>query len=96
MKNTALSAAQGIDTRDLLNHIAWTDVIKPQITTAKTFLTERLVSATLHGQQPGAETREQIAGKLYGIDYVEKMLEKILREGARAEGELASQNLFLQ
>lgn len=94
--STALKAAQGMDLQDLLNHIAWTDVIQPQLVEAKSILTKRLVDATLQPQQPNSESREQLAGKLYGIVFMENMLAKILREGAGARETLASQNLFIQ
>ncbi len=92
----ALSAAQGMDTHDLLNHIAWTDVIKPQLLAAKSILTQRLVDATLSPQKEGSETREQLAGKLFGINFIENTLEKILRDGDRSKAALANQNLFIQ
>jgi len=94
--NTALQAAQGLDTQDLLNHIAWTDVIKPKLEEAKAILTNQLVDATLNPQQPGTQTREQIAGRLWGIDHTIKTLEKILKAGAHAREVLAQDNLFLQ
>jgi len=94
--NVPLKAAQGLDTQDLLNHIAWTDVIKPKLDEAKLLLTKQLVDATLNPQQPNSQTREQIAGRLWGIDYIITSFEKVLREGARAKELLAEQNLFLQ
>jgi hypothetical protein len=94
--NTALKAAQGIDTLDLLNHIAWTDVILPKLLEAKDGLTKRLVNATLNVPNPKEETREQLAGKLFGIDHFIHILERILSEGGHAKELLAKQNLFLQ
>lgn len=95
-QNTALKAAQGEDTYDLLNHIAWTDIIKPKLDEARIVFTSQLVSATLRPQSDKAETREQIAGKLYGITYITAMFEKILKEGTNAREVLARENLFLQ
>lgn len=95
-QNDALKAAQGMDVRDLLDHIAWTDVIRPHLNDAKALLTKRLVDATLNPQKEGTETREQLAGKLFGINFIENVLEKILREGERSKEALASQNLFIQ
>jgi len=93
---TALKAAQGIDTLDLLNHIAWTDVIKPKLAQARDLLTKRLVDLTLGVAKPGEETREQIAGKLFGINFIETLFHNILAEGGRANDALARENLFLQ
>lgn len=94
--NTALQAAQAEDTQDLLNHIAWTDVIRPQLEDARRAFTDQLVAATLKPQQPMSETREQIAGKLFGITFIINRLERILREGTNAREVLARENLFLQ
>lgn len=94
--NIALKAAYGEDTMDLLNHLAWTDIIKPRLEEARITFTNQLVTATLKPQVEGAETREQIAGKLYGITYIIQVLERILKEGANAREVLAQQNLFLQ
>lgn len=94
--STALKAAQGMDVQDLLDHIAWTDVIRPQLDAAKTLLTNRLVDTTLNPQKEGTETREQIAGKLHGIVWIQQKLEKILAEGSRSKEALAAENLFIQ
>ena len=95
---TVVKAAQGADVQDLLNHIAWTDVILPKIDEARKTLTQQLVNLVLTapGQRPNGETQEQIAGKLYGLNYITTTLQRILSEGAGAREILASQNLFLQ
>lgn len=90
-----LKTAQAIDTLDLLDHIAWTDVLKPQLTQAQKYLTERLVGLTLGTLQPGSETKEQVAGKLYGINEFIKKIEKVLSAGNEARKMLAEENIFL-
>lgn len=92
----ALTAAYGLDTQDLLNHIAWTDVLKPKLEEAKSFLTKQLVSVTLNAPVANSETREQIAGKLWGIEFMVTTIEKILKAGTGAREILARENLFLQ
>ena len=94
--NLALKAAYGEDTMDLLNHLAWTDIVKPRLEEARLAFTNQLVSSTLRPQAADAETKEQIAGKLYGIMFITNIFEKILREGANAREVLAKENLFLQ
>jgi hypothetical protein len=96
MANLALKAAYGEDTMDLLNHLAWTDIVKPRLEEARKTFTDQLVSVTLRPQAEGSETKEQIAGKLYGIMYITTIFEKILKEGANAREVLARENLFLQ
>lgn len=94
--NLALKAAYGEDTLDLLNHLAWTDIVKPKLEEARIVFTNQLVSATLRPQPEGAETKEQIAGKLYGIVYITSIFERILKEGTNAKDILAKENMFLQ
>lgn len=94
--NTTLKAYQGEDTYDLLNHIAWTDVLKPKLEQHRKYLTDKLVGATLNAQQPGTESKEQLAGKLYGITFIVTTIEKILKAGSDAKALLAEENLFLQ
>ena len=91
----AVRAYQGADTRDLLNHIAWTDVIKPELLKAKEFYTKELVTGVLEATSKSG-SREQIAGRIYGIDFVIKVLENVLRNGKLAEDLLAQENLHLQ
>lgn len=94
-ENLALKAAYGEDTMDLLDHIAWTDVVKPKLEEARKIFTEQLVSVTLRPQKEGTETREQLAGKLYGISYIINVFEKILKEGHEARTILAKDNFFI-
>lgn len=94
--STAVTAYQGQDTLDLLDHIAWTDVLRPKLEQHRKYLTDKLVSATLSAPQPNSESKEQIAGKLYGIQFMINTIEKVLRAGANAKAALAEENLFLQ
>jgi len=95
---TVIKAAQGADTQDLLNHIAWTDVILPKIDEARESLTKQLVNLVLTapGSRPGGETQEQIAGKLYGLNYLVTALQRILAEGNHAKELMSQENIFLQ
>jgi hypothetical protein len=95
-KSIPLTAAQGMDTEDFLEHIAWTDVIKPKFLEAKSILTKRLVASVLEPAQSGGESREQIAGKLWGIDYAIKEIETIVREGRSAKQIMRQHDIDLQ
>ena len=46
-QEVATIAAKGIDTADFLDHIAWTEVIKPALEGAKAKLTKQLVDTIL-------------------------------------------------
>lgn len=90
-----LEAAKAEDLHDLLNHIAWTDVVRPALLREREVFTKLLVASTLGApvQVPSSSgpvpvTREQLAGKIYGIDYITGLMEKILDKGVRAVEEL--------
>lgn len=95
IESLATKAAKALDTKDLLDHIAWTNVIKPQLDEARKQLSDMLVKSVLAPQNPLTESKEQIAGKLYGIEFISSRIERILREGELAERDLASRNIFL-
>lgn len=92
---TVLTAAQGQDTEDFLEHIGWTDVLRPKLLAAKEILTKQLVDLTLSKPDPANENREQIAGKLWGIDWVIKQIETHVSRGRSASAELAKANIYL-
>ena len=79
----ALKIAQAEDTQDLLNHIAWTDVVKPKLLKDKEIWEKTLVAHLLGAPLPEGQTKEQLAGKIYGINYTIEYLENILRTGTR-------------
>ncbi len=85
-----VTAAQGEDTYDLLNHIAWTDVIKPKLQRTVQDYSAILVNEALGGPLPPGKTREQIAGAAFGINYIITLFERVLRDGEKALEELAA------
>lgn len=78
-----LAAAKAEDTQDLMNHIAWTDVIRPQLEKQVKQWSEMLVQEALGAPLPPGRSREQIAGMAFGVQYVVGFLEKILKDGER-------------
>lgn len=90
-----LDAYRAEDVSDLLDHIAWTETIKPALLRERDQLTTQLVSSTL-GLPVQAKTsegtvtfsREQIAGKIYGINHIFTLLEKLLSKGEIAARQL--------
>lgn len=79
-----LAAAKAADTYDLLNHIAWTDVIRPRLESQVQQWSAMLVNEALGGGLPPGKTREQIAGMAYGVNHIIRLFEQIIREGERA------------
>ena len=90
-----ISAAKAEDTADLLNHIAWTDAVKPELLRRRDNYARQLVNSTLGMALPEGTTREMIAGRILGIDDTITLLERILRDGARAVELLRMENLTL-
>lgn len=94
MNKELIEAYQAKDTEDLLNHIAWNDVILPKLRKAQEQYSKVLVAMTLGAVIPGtALTREQIAGRISGIDFVTELMKNILRRGDKAEEYLKSQGI---
>jgi hypothetical protein len=81
---------QAQDTQDLLDHLAWTDVVLPKIRKAREQYTNVLVAMTLGATSPLPLTREQVAGRINGLDFVVELMQKILKRGKDAEEYLAS------
>lgn len=79
-----LAAAKAEDTYNLLNHIAWTDVIRPRLQGQVEIYSRMLVNEALGSPLPPGRTREQIAGMAFGINEICKLFEQILRDGERA------------
>lgn len=91
-----LAAAQAEDTFDLLNHIAWTDVIKPKMTKIRDQYSIALVNHLLGSPLPEGLTKEQLAGKIYGIDYITTVIENILTRGKNALEDLNDRGISLK
>ena len=95
-EKTILAAMQGADTEDFLQHIAWQEVVLPELRKTITILTKQLVDSTLVPSKEGQPSKEQIAGKLFGIDWTIKVIEDIVSKGKVASKELASHNYSVQ
>jgi hypothetical protein len=84
---------------DLLYHAGWDQVIKSKLLKMKELYTGQLVQAVLTNTPPitdGKETtREQLAGRVYGIDFVIQTIEDIFRKGDRALKDLESQGVVI-
>lgn len=90
-----VAVAKAEDTFDLLDHIAWTGVIKPALDLEFKKYTELLVLEALGNPLPGGLTREQVAGKCYGIQYISSLFEQILKRGEKALQDLQATGLHL-
>jgi hypothetical protein len=88
-----LQIAQAEDLQDLLDHISWVEVLKPALEKTKSTLATTLVNHMLGTPLEGGQTKEQLAGKIYGITEVIALIEKTLRNGARSLRELKGEGI---
>lgn len=68
------------DLEDWQQHIGWVEVLEPALQRAKELLTKQLVDANL-GKPPEGTTIEQIAGKLFGLQWITLEISRILKQG---------------
>jgi len=94
-ESNLIKVAQAEDTFNLLDHIAWTSVIKPRLLQSKEMYSKILVAHLLGQPLSDGLTKEQIAGKIYGIDFILTVIETILRDGEKALNELSHQGISL-
>jgi hypothetical protein len=77
------------DLENLLDHIAWTNTVKPALESHRAKFQTLLVQSVL-GQQiidqntGGIVSKEMLAGRIEGIDWLDKFLTGVLRRGERA------------
>ena len=90
-----VAVAQAEDTYDLLQHIAWDTVIKPALDDEVKRMSSLLVAEALGTPLPGGLTREQVAGRCYGIQFISSLFEKVLRRGEKALEDLQASGLHL-
>ena len=91
--------AKAEDLDNLLDHIAWTDVIYPELQRKKAYWTRALMDTVLgrpmtvpvNGTKEYRELKpEELAGRIDGIDWVIGFFTKTLSKGAEAHEELIS------
>ena len=88
-----MAVAKAEDTYDLLQHIAWDKVIKPALDAEVKTYSQLLVLEALGNPLPGGLTREQVAGRCYGVQFISSLFEKILQRGEKALEDLQGTGL---
>jgi hypothetical protein len=90
------SAARADDLNDMLEHIAWTDTVKPELLKLRDLYASFLSKSVLGTKITDGTniiTSEQLAARVEGIDFITALFEKVLRRGKKALEELRSQGL---
>ena len=90
------SVAMAEDVYDLQQHIGWTDVIKPRLQLRMEAYSKMLVGHLLGGKLPENLTKEQLAGKIYGIQEIISTFEAVLTHGKKALEDIQSSGVSLQ
>ena len=98
-----VTAYQAQDTRDLLDHIAWTDIIAPALEKEIAREQAMLVQAVLLVEPTVKDgngqfhtiTKEKIAGKIHGLMFAKKLIEDILVKGEKAVLDLSKEGINL-
>lgn len=88
-----MAVAKAEDTYDLMNHIAWDKVVKPALEAEVKKYSQLLVLEALGNPIPGGLTREQVAGRCYGIQFMSSLFERILQRGEKALEDLQHEGL---
>lgn len=96
-------AARAEDLGDLLQHIAWTDTLRPTLLRTRDAYSKLLVAATLgkpiEERSAGGSvcqiTVEQLAGRIYGLDFMLDLVERVLSKGISAVTELRGAGINL-
>lgn len=89
------NVAEADQVADLMEHVGWTMAVKPALLKHRTALTSTLVGAVLGQALPNGLTKEQIAGRIEGIDEIIRVFEKILKQGEKSLRELEGQGFTL-
>ena len=75
---------------NLLEHIGWIDVLQPKLERFRNAYLDQLPALVLNSglQVQIGMTKEQLAGKIEGLNFVMRLIDKILKDGERAFEEL--------
>lgn len=80
----ATQSMQAEDVQDLLNHIGWQGVLSPSIQKYRNNLTTLITAKILGNTNASPHSIEQLAGMIHGIDWMTKLIERVLADGHRA------------
>lgn len=83
-QDLVLDSLKAQDIEDWKEHVAWEELLEPQLRSTREALTRQLVELSL-GKKIEGTTLEQTAGKIYGLDFLFKELEKLLGRGRAAD-----------
>jgi len=86
----SMAIQEASEVGNLLEHIGWIDVISPKLEKLKATYLNQLPAMVLNSglQVQMGMTKEQLAGKIEGLNYIIYLIEKILRDGEKAFVEL--------
>jgi len=89
-KDKSIDIRKSEDLLNLLEHVGWTEVLRPQIEAALDRykrLLPKLVLNTGLAQKIGI-TKEEVAGRIVAFEFLIETIETVLKKGAKAFQEL--------
>lgn len=89
------NAVRATDLQDLLDHIAWEQTVAPALAKYKENYQKLLVQAVLGQQIVDQATghvisKEMLAGRIEGIDWITKYMVHVLKRGDAAKADLSN------
>lgn len=86
------------DLSDLLDHIAWEQTVQPALDKYRENYQNLLVKSVLgqavvDNQSGQIISKEMLAGRIEGIDWIKKFLLHVLRKGEASKADMASYNV---
>lgn len=70
-------------------------MLKPALIKRQQDISKALMTLVLGGPAPNSLSKEQLAGLMYGIDEVIRVIEKVLKDGEKALREIEAQGVHL-
>lgn len=91
-------ALMGQDLDNLLEHIAWGQIVQPELLKHKSNYETLLVQSVLGQQIINQSTnqiisKEMLAGRIEGINWIMMYLKNVLSKGVKAQEKLAAVNM---
>jgi len=96
LPNLAMDAAKAQDLSDLASHIAWTDIVSPELTKLRETYSTQLVQKVLNAPGSSPLTIEQLAGRIEGIDFIKRLFTRIIEKGEKAQSLLRERQFILE
>jgi hypothetical protein len=93
---TVEAALKGADLQNLLEHIAWTDILEPELQRRRQLYQDMICKKVLGEPTQNQMSLEQLAGRVAGIDYTLNIIKHVLTKGESALKSLRESGIHLE